>query len=199
MPKSKNDGSKPRGRMTPYAFFIQSTRAEEKRLNPGGSVVFADFSRTCAGRWNSLSEEQKGPYKIMAERDKSRFDAEMKGYPSGGGGGGKGSRRKKDPNAPKRFLSAFFWFSNDERGKIKGMNPEFGIGDVAKELGRMWAVLPPVVKQRYQAMCDKDKVRYEREMEVYKRKPAHNRQQQFQQQQHHGGVDEEEEDESDDE
>jgi len=92
------------------------------------------------------------------------------------------------------MLSAFFCFSNDERGKIKGMNPEFGIGDVAKELGRMWAVVSPEVKAKYQAMSDNDKARYEREMQIYKSNPHHG----HQAQQHHGGQ-EEEEDESDDE
>ncbi|ODM89568.1 High mobility group protein DSP1 [Orchesella cincta] len=46
--------------------------------------------------------------------------------------------KAKDPNAPKRGLSAFFWFSHDERAKVKGANPGFGVADVAKVLGRMW-------------------------------------------------------------
>jgi high mobility group protein B1 len=67
------------------------------------------------------------------------------------------------------------------------MNPEFGIGDVAKELGRLWALASPETKQKYQAMSDKDKARYEREMQIYKSNPHANA--------HH----EEEEEESDDE
>ena len=41
-------------------------------------------------------------------------------------------KKAKDPNAPKRALSGFFWFSNEERGKVKAANPEFTVGDVAK-------------------------------------------------------------------
>ena len=41
-------------------------------------------------------------------------------------------KRPKDPNAPKRALSGFFWFSNEHRGKIKDANPDFGVGDIAK-------------------------------------------------------------------
>lgn len=52
------------------------------------------------------------------------------------------------------------------------MNPEYGIGDVAKELGRLWALAAPETKQKYQAMSDKDKARYEREMHLYKSNPA---------------------------
>jgi hypothetical protein len=41
-------------------------------------------------------------------------------------------KKAKDPNAPKRALSGFFWFSNEERAKVKAANPEFTVGDIAK-------------------------------------------------------------------
>lgn len=58
--------------------------------------------------------------------------------------------------------SAFFWFCNDERGKVKAVNPEYGVGDVAKELGKKWSDADITVKQKYEAMAEKDKARYER-------------------------------------
>jgi len=197
MGRAKDD-NRPKGRMTAYAFFIQTAREEEKRLNPGGSVVFADFSRHCAGRWNSLSDEGKHPYKMMADRDKTRFEAAMKHFPGQKTRGGKGMKRRgKDANAPKRSLSAFFCFCADERQKVKAMNPEYGIGDVAKVLGRMWGTASPEVKARYQALSDKDKARYEREMQVYKSTPQAN----FHQGNHggHGGGYDDDEDDSGDE
>lgn len=60
------------------------------------------------------------------------------------------------------FRSAFFWFCNDERGQVKANNPDYGVGDIAKELGRKWADAEPHVKQKYEAMAEKDKARYER-------------------------------------
>lgn len=60
------------------------------------------------------------------------------------------------------FRSAFFWFSNDERGKVKARNPEYGVGDIAKELGRRWAETSPESKSKYEALADEDKARYER-------------------------------------
>lgn len=80
-----------------------------------------------------MSEAEKKRFQDMADRDKKRFEHEMKGYSPPKGEKGKRRRKgKKDPNAPKRSLSAFFWFCNDERQKVKNMNPEYGIGDVAK-------------------------------------------------------------------
>lgn len=60
------------------------------------------------------------------------------------------------------FRSAFFWFSNDERGKVKAQNPEYGVGDIAKELGRRWADADPEARSKYEALADKDKSRYEK-------------------------------------
>jgi hypothetical protein len=56
----------------------------------------------------------------------------------------------KDPNAPKKPLSAYFLFSQDERLKVKAEFPEFSITEVAKELGRRWASIDPGVKSQYE-------------------------------------------------
>merc|ERR1711894_460982 len=56
----------------------------------------------------------------------------------------------KDPNAPKKPLSAYFLFSQDERLKVKAEFPDFSITEVAKELGRRWASIDPAVKVQYE-------------------------------------------------
>lgn len=43
--------AKPRGRMTAYAFFVQTCREEHKKKHPEETVIFAEFSRKCAERW----------------------------------------------------------------------------------------------------------------------------------------------------
>lgn len=62
----------------------------------------------------------------------------------------------------KIFSSAFFWFCNDERTKVKALNPEYGVGDIAKELGKKWSDVEPSIKSKYEAMAENDKKRYER-------------------------------------
>lgn len=54
MPRGKND-NKPRGRMTAYAFFVQTCREEHKKKHPDENVVFAEFSKKCAERWKVRS------------------------------------------------------------------------------------------------------------------------------------------------
>jgi hypothetical protein len=45
---------------------------------------------------------------------------------------------------------------------VKALNPEFGVGDIAKELGRRWSDVDPELKSKYEAMAEKDKARYDR-------------------------------------
>ncbi|CAB3368889.1 high mobility group protein DSP1-like isoform X2 [Cloeon dipterum] len=172
MPRGNKDSSKPRGRMTAYAFFVQTCREEHKKKHPEESVVFAEFSKKCAERWKTMLDKEKKRFHEMAEKDKKRYELEMKDYKPAKGEKIRGKKRKhlKDPNAPKRSLSAFFWFCNDERPKVKAINPEYGVGDIAKELGRRWSDAEPETKSKYEAMAEKDKARYDREMTAYKKK-----------------------------
>ncbi|KAK9497619.1 hypothetical protein O3M35_004311 [Rhynocoris fuscipes] len=173
MPKgnTKSD-TKPRGRMTAYAYFVQICREEHKKKHPEENVVFAEFSKKCAERWKTMSDKEKKRFHEMADVDKKRYEAEMKDYtPSENEKGKRGKKRKqmKDPNAPKRPLPAFFIFSNDERSKVKQANPCYTAGDTSKELGRMWSEADPAVKSKYQELADEDKARYDREMIEYKK------------------------------
>lgn len=117
-----------------------------------------------------MSEKEKKRFQEMADRDKKRYEMEMQDYvpPKGEKGRGKKRRHTKDPNAPKRSLSAFFWFCNDERPKVKGMNPEYGVGEIAKELGKLWSDADPDTKRKYEAMAERDKARYERVRKYFK-------------------------------
>ena len=73
-------------------------------------------------------------------------------------------RSKRDPNAPKRPLCGFMYFSAEERGKVRVYkekhkkdlclppkvrqeNPNFAVGQIGKELGRRWAEADPEVRR----------------------------------------------------
>lgn len=44
---------------------------------------------------------------------------------------------------------------------MKALNPQYGVGDIAKELGRQWSDVDPAIKSKYEKMAEKDKKRYE--------------------------------------
>merc|ERR1712062_878724 len=76
--------------------------------------------------------------------------------------------QKKDKDAPKRAMSAFFLFAQDERPKEKGANPNASIGDIGKELGARWARCGAGMKAVYQKKAAVLKVKQQAEMAKYK-------------------------------
>ncbi|KAG1885901.1 high mobility group box-domain-containing protein, partial [Suillus fuscotomentosus] len=64
---------------------------------------------------------------------------------------------------PKRALSAYMFFSQDWRERIKTENPDAGFGEVGKLLGAKWKELDEEDKQPYIELAAKDKTRAEEE------------------------------------
>lgn len=111
---------------------------------------------------------------FQVTKDKARYEKEMKTYkpPPGfesSAAKGKG-KAKKDPNAPKRGQSAYFYFMNEIRPKVKEETPDISFTDIGKVIGEKWKVISADEKARYEAMADKDKERYNREMKTYNSK-----------------------------
>lgn len=84
----------------------------------------------------------------------------------------KTTRKKKDPNAPKRSLSAYMFFANDNRDIVRAENPGITFGQVGKLLGEKWKELTDEDKVPYQTKADADKKRYEVDKAEYAKKSA---------------------------
>lgn len=76
----KKDPKKLRGKMSSYAFFVQTCREEHKKKHPDASVNFSEFSKKCSERWKTMSAKEKGKFEDMAKADKARYEREMKTY-----------------------------------------------------------------------------------------------------------------------
>lgn len=50
----------------------------------------------------------------------------------------KGTKAAKDPNAPKRPLSAYMYYSQAQRNNTKEANPEATFGELGKIMGAAW-------------------------------------------------------------
>ncbi|KAL6472432.1 hypothetical protein MHYP_G00186200 [Metynnis hypsauchen] len=164
--KMGKDPTKPRGKMSSYAYFVQTCREEHKKKHPDTSVNFSEFSKKCSERWKTMSAKEKGKFEEMARLDKARYEREMKNYvpPKG-----EKKKRFKDPNAPKRPPSAFFIFCSEYRPKVKEETPGLSIGDVAKKLGEMWNKTSAEEKQPYEKKAAKLKEKYEKDIAAYRK------------------------------
>ncbi|KAJ2518120.1 Non-histone chromosomal protein 6 [Coemansia sp. RSA 2049] len=79
----------------------------------------------------------------------------------------RGKRTKKNPNAPKRALSAYMFFSQANRATVREQNPTVSFGYIGKILGEQWKGLSEADKQPYVKMSDADKLRYEAEKAAF--------------------------------
>lgn len=73
----------------------------------------------------------------------------------------------KDPKAPKKPLSSYMLFCNEERAFIKTEHPDMNFQNIAKELGSRWNNLSEKEKEKYKKMVDKDKERYTKDCQLY--------------------------------
>jgi|TARA_B100000925_G_scaffold66457_2_gene45359 hypothetical protein len=85
-------------------------------------------------------------------------------------------KAKKNKNTPKKAKSAYFFYCDEKRPalleKEKKKGGKVNIGEVAKELGKMWQKLSADKKKKYEKMNLKDKERYEKEMAEFTQKNA---------------------------
>ena len=138
-------------------------------------LKFCSFSfksaRILSAQYKALTEAQMKKWTKKAEQDKIRYQEEMKHYvpmedPTGGG---KRKKAKKDPNAPKRNMSAYFLFSVHIRPTVKEENPEASFGDIARIISAKYKALDvDTERKEWDDKAAADKVRYQAQMEVYR-------------------------------
>jgi len=80
------------------------------------------------------------------------------------------TRRKKDPNAPKRPITAYMFYAQDQRKVVNQERPDAKFGEVGKLIGEKWRQLSPEDKKKYEELAAKDKERYDHEKAEYKAK-----------------------------
>jgi len=85
-------------------------------------------------------------------------------------GGEKKKKKKKDPNAPKRYLSAYFFFLKDRRADLAKKNPKDSVTEIARKLGAAWKETSSSDRKKFEDKSAKDKERYEKEIKSYNAK-----------------------------
>lgn len=120
-----------------------------------------------------MSTSERKPYKEMANQERERLGL---GLEMPGDGvviateeSGAGTRKHKraaakaarDPNAPKRATTAFFYYAQENRKKVKEENPEMKVTEISKKLGEMWRELSDEDKRKFLDLAEKDKARYQ--------------------------------------
>lgn len=156
----------PKAALSAYFIFTSENRDKIKEKNPDmkNTQVLSEIG----AMWKALSEDQKAHYQKLADEDKKRFDGEMDAYLAKGGkvfkrasksGKVKKAKKAKDPNAPKRAMSAYFFFAGDYRAKHTGIPAK----QQMTEAGAAWGKMSAEEKKPYEELAAKDRQRYEAE------------------------------------
>lgn len=77
------------------------------------------------------------------------------------------TKKKKDPNAPKRWRTSYILFCGDHREKVKKENPDLNNLEITSKLGELWKGVSDKEKKKYEDLAAKDKARYNKDMESY--------------------------------
>ena len=106
-------------------------------------------------------ESKKGKSKSKKEEVKTEEKPIVKTKP-------KKKKRDKDPNAPKKPLTAFMLYTNNRRPHIKKDNPSIVITDISKRIGAEWSAMTDEKKKSWQEKAKELKVDYEMKLLKYK-------------------------------
>lgn len=118
----------------------------------------AEVAKIVAHSWKVLPDQERSKWQEMARLDRARYEREKAAY--------KGPWKVpdiKDPNKPKKPVSAFLAFANKRRKAIADANPSLTGTQISSLLSQLWKACPPAIQQSY-----RDEEAHKRE--IYKRK-----------------------------
>jgi len=170
--KSRNP-DKPKKPPTSYVLYCSHARPELKEKCP--TATFAEFNKMLGEQWSKLPESEKKMFFQKAAALKAEYQTQQAAYKAKhpdsdedtGRGKKKKKKKKKDERAPKKPLTAYFFFQADVRGKIREENPTLQVKDIARVVASQWGALTEDQKKPYEKMAAKDKERYAREKTAY--------------------------------
>lgn len=146
----------------------ESGEDTDESFDPGEEEdeVDEEYDSNAGGSSSSSGGEQSGeekPKKAPAKKAKIVRDKPVKRRSEGK------KQKNKDPDAPKRPMSAYMLWLNASREKIKSDNPGISIIELSKKAGELWkAMSPKEKKEEWDTKAVIAKKEYEKKMEEYR-------------------------------
>jgi hypothetical protein len=163
--KRRKDPNAPKKWKTGYILFCVDQRDKLKAEN--GALSATEITSRLGALWKNLSEKEKAKYEVLSNKDKVRYENDMSSYnppePTVGEEKGRRSRVKGERTGPKRPLSSYMYFCQDQREAIKTANPTMNGKEITSELGRVWKSLSDEAKIPHESKAATDKLRFETE------------------------------------
>lgn len=184
--KTLRDPNAPKRNMSAYLLYQHGMREQIRAQNPG--MTFGQLAKYTSAMYAEMPVAEKEAWQARAEADKARYLHELSSYlpPEGFDAkgdailstpmkapGNKRGKVQRDPNAPKRNMSAYLIFQNTMRDHYKRENPGLTFGQLAQHTSKQYKKLTPEEKAMWSQRADEDKARYDAEIAVYVPPPGY--------------------------
>jgi len=159
--KKKRHPDAPKKPASMFALFVKETSLKLSQGEFKGKPA-PEVMKVVAQRWSALDDGQKQKYETLVNKDKARYEKELKEF------------KEKHPDPPKRPISAYILYSNANRDQIAKANPDKPIYEIAKLIGGKWNKLTDNEKKKYFDQQAKLKAAYLKEIDAFRQKyPEH--------------------------
>jgi len=142
--KFKRAPGAPKRFKSAFMFFSEHQHKAIRDKSTNKRIRAADVAKVVSQSWKTLSDTERSHWIEIAQRDRERFEQERAAY-----NGPWKIPDVKDPDAPKKPMSAFLAFGNERRRAIAEANPTMNNTEISHVLSRLWRECPPDVKQQY--------------------------------------------------
>lgn len=174
MPKAAANGAIPstQPKRPASAFMIFSkTYHSDYKAKHSAQYDVKEVAKLAGQAWGKLTPAQKKPYSDQYAKAKVVYEKAMANYDGPIVKRSKKSGKKimKDPNAPKRPMSAYILFANDQRDTVrKTMGTSAGMKEITSELARRWREATAASKSKFEKLAGEARARYEKEIAKYR-------------------------------
>eukprot|EP00425_Heterocapsa_triquetra_P001002 CAMPEP_0195053314 /NCGR_PEP_ID=MMETSP0448-20130528/2493_1 /TAXON_ID=66468 /ORGANISM="Heterocapsa triquestra, Strain CCMP 448" /LENGTH=340 /DNA_ID=CAMNT_0040082593 /DNA_START=74 /DNA_END=1096 /DNA_ORIENTATION=- len=149
------DPDAPKRPATAFLLFI----TEFAKTQP--AIKGADRMRKAGAEWKTLTPQRKQPFLEAFEKEQAIYHKKRDEYVSSG----KKDAFKRDPLKPKLPKSGFLRFMDDFRPSLP---KDSKVSEVGKRGGEAWKKLPEEKKRPYNELYEKEKVKYDKAIALYK-------------------------------
>mmetsp|Transcript_22536 Transcript_22536/g.31446 ORF Transcript_22536/g.31446 Transcript_22536/m.31446 type:complete len:396 (+) Transcript_22536:128-1315(+) len=124
------------------AKLAEESDREAKKLTP-------EVAKLVSEAWKNLPQEEREEWEERARRDRERYEKEKKDYDGPWKVISSSRTKAKDPDAPKRPMSAYLVFSNGRRADVKRNDPSLSNASISKILSQQWKGMPEAERNAY--------------------------------------------------
>ena len=160
MGKSKKGLKDPLAPKKPLSSYMEFARDERpKMIRELGPLSLGDYAKELGRRWQVLPKELKEVYEVRSKENRKKYAREME-------------LGKFNTGGPKKPLSPYIEFAQDERMKIQTELGSLSIIEMGKELGKRWQNLSKEEKAVFQDRHKENQKKYVINMEEFIKKAA---------------------------